>query len=70
MADHESLKRFLGHIAGESFALAAEYKDKSWSITPEDLETAKKQLSALLSSWTDEQDPTSQDEANAASAQE
>lgn len=59
MASHESLKRFLGEIATESYNLPDEYQNKPWSLEPGELEAGKNQLKTLLSSWSNEQDSTS-----------
>ena len=68
MADHESLKRLLGEIAGEGYHLPDEYQGRTWSLEPNNLEAAKNQLNTLLNSWASEQDSTPRDKADSASA--
>ena len=58
MADHESLKGLLREISNENYNLPSEYQNKPWSLESGDMEEGKRQLNALLDSWSNEQNST------------
>jgi hypothetical protein len=54
-ADDPALQDFLTDIAADKYTLPPEYENHPWSITPEDLKTAKDRIKGLLDSWAKQQ---------------
>lgn len=61
-ASHESLKEFLGEIAGASFSIPPEYQSFTWTLNAAQLQEAKERINKLLNSLPSQSDTKSSDE--------